>query len=156
MVKAADEVDPLQAVQEAWKRAGESGAYQFRTEIAQTTYPAPTLSNVAEQPVESVYIEGQTDTAQRQFLMTLWNEGGNALNGQDSVEIRLDGDKTYGRASGGEWQEMSDFAGAFAPGNDLMAYLAGVKDVVEIGTSVSLPDSPILWSPPNMRSRSMG
>ncbi|MBN2390841.1 MAG: thrombospondin type 3 repeat-containing protein, partial [Anaerolineae bacterium] len=141
-VNAADDTDPMQAVQKAWARAAQTGAYQFRTEIVQTTYPAPALANVGRgSRVESVYIEGQTDTAQRQFLMTLWNEGGNALNGQDSVEIRLDGDKTYGRASGGEWQEMSDFAGAFAPGNDLMAYLSGVKDVVEVGPSVSLPDS---------------
>ncbi|MGC9396645.1 MAG: LamG-like jellyroll fold domain-containing protein [Anaerolineae bacterium] len=147
-VNAADEVDPMQAVQNAWQRAAQARAYQFRTEIVQTTYPAPTLANVGRSSrIESVYIEGQTDTAQRQFLMTLWNEGGNALNGQDAagtqhpVEIRLDGDKTYGRTRGGEWQEMPDFAGAFAPGNDLMAYLAGVKDVVEVGSSVSLPDS---------------
>jgi len=142
-VKAADQSDPMQAVQTAWQRAAQAGAYQFRTEIVQTTYPAPTLANVGRSSrAESVYIEGQTDAGQRQFLMTLWNEGGNALNGQDAVEIRLDGDKTYGRTSGGEWQEMPDFAGAFAPGNDLMAYLAGVKDVVEVGPSVSLPDSP--------------
>jgi len=142
-VRAADAGDPLQAVQEAWARAAQAGAYQFRTEIVQTTYPAPALANVGRSSrVENVYLEGQTDTAQRQFLMTLWNEGGNALNGQDGVEIRLEGDKTYGRTSGGEWQEMPDFAGAFAPGNDLMAYLAGVKDVVEMGASVSLPDSP--------------
>ncbi|HQJ10240.1 MAG TPA: tandem-95 repeat protein [Anaerolineae bacterium] len=142
-VRAADAGDPLQAVQEAWARAAQAGAYQFRTEIVQTTYPAPALANVGRSSrVENVYLEGQTDTVQRQFLMTLWNEGGNALNGQDGVEIRLEGDKTYGRTSGGEWQEMPDFAGAFAPGNDLMAYLAGVKDVVEMGASVSLPDSP--------------
>lgn len=143
VVKAADNPNPMQAVQRAWRLAVQAGAYTFRTEVVQTTYPAPTLSNVGRSSrSESVYIEGQTDAAQRQFLMTLWNEGGNALNGQDGVEIRLDGDKTYGRTSGGEWQEMPDLAGAFAPGNDLMAYLAGIKDVVEVGSSVSLPDSP--------------
>ncbi len=140
-VRAADGPTPMQAVQKAWARATQTGAYQFSTEIVQTTYPAATLANVGRSSrVESIYIEGQTNTAQRQFLMTLWNEGGNALNGQDSVEIRLDDHKTYGRARGGEWQEISDFAGAFAPGNDLMAYLSGVKDVVEVGP-VSLPGS---------------
>ncbi|HRU94377.1 MAG TPA: hypothetical protein P5195_03990, partial [Anaerolineae bacterium] len=43
-VRAADAGDPLQAVQEAWARAAQAGAYQFRTEIVQTTYPAPALA----------------------------------------------------------------------------------------------------------------
>ncbi|MBN1878452.1 MAG: hypothetical protein JXA33_29815, partial [Anaerolineae bacterium] len=140
--KASDAPDPMQAVQDAWARAAQSGVYHFRTEIVQTTYPAPTLANVGRSSrTDNVFIEGQTDTRTRQFLMTLWDGGGNALNGQDAIEIRMDGEKTYGRVSGGEWQEMSDFAGAFAPGSDLMAYLAGVKDVVEVGASVHLPDS---------------
>jgi len=140
---AADAPDPTQAVQDAWARAAQSGVYHFRTEIVQTTYPAPMLANVGRSSrTDNVYIEGQTDARTRQFLMTLWDGGGNALNGQDAIEIRMDGEKTYGRAGGDEWQEIPDFAGAFAPGSDLMAYLAGVKDVVEVGSSVSLPDSP--------------
>ncbi|MBN1887137.1 MAG: thrombospondin type 3 repeat-containing protein, partial [Thermoflexales bacterium] len=142
-VKAADEPDPMQKIQNAWQHAGQAGAYNFRTEIVQTTYPAPTLANVGRgSRAESVYIEGQTDARQRQFLMTVWSEGGTALNGQDGVEIRVDSDKTYGRTSGGEWQEMPDFSGAFAPGSDLLAYLAGIRDVYELGQSAGLPDSP--------------
>jgi subtilisin-like proprotein convertase family protein len=142
-VKAAEDPSPMQAVQRAWRRAVQAGAYNFRTEVVQTTYPAPVLSNVGRNSrSESIYMEGQTDVGQRQFLMTLWNEGGSALDFRDGVEIRLDGDKTYGRTSGADWRELPDFAGAFAPGNDLMAYLAGIKDVVEVGQSISLPDSP--------------
>ena len=47
----------------------------------------------------------------------------------NSVELRIEGERAYGRAAGGQWQEMDNFAGSFAPNNDLLAYLAGVKNV---------------------------
>ena len=74
----------------------------------------------------------------------MWTGGGNTLTRKDGVEVRLEGDRTYGRIIGGEWQEMDNFSNAFAPGNDLMAYLAGAKNVRELGTETrTLPSSDV-------------
>ncbi len=123
-----------QTVQRAWQRAQEIGVYHFGTEIAQTVYPAPALVNVGRSSRQStLHLEGQTNLPERQLDMTLWNGGGNALNAQDAVEIHIQGDSAQGRVSGGDWVKIDDFSDAFAPGKDLMAYLAGARNVREIG-----------------------
>ncbi len=121
---------PEHEVQAAWRRAQQAGAYHYTTDIVQTTYPAPALVNVGRSSrKETLHIEGQTNLPEHTLLMTLWKEGGSLLNPRDGIEMRVEGDRAYGRAIGGTWEEMDDFSGAFAPGNDLMAYLAGAKNV---------------------------
>ncbi|MBC8450428.1 MAG: hypothetical protein H8D78_22055, partial [Chloroflexi bacterium] len=126
---------PEHEVQAAWQRAQEADVYGFSTEIVQKTYPAPALINVGRSSrKDTIYLEGQTNLTERQMSLALWTGGGNALTRKDGVEMRIDGDRTYGRTIGGEWQEMDDLSNAFAPGNDLMSYLAGAKNVREVGT----------------------
>ncbi len=124
---------PLSAqeeVQSAWQRAQQAGAYRFATEIVQTTHPAPKLVNVGRgSRQDTLRIEGETSLPNRTLRMTLWQEGGSALNARDGVEVRVEGDRAYGRPPGGTWEEIPDFSGAFAPGNDLLAYLAGAKNI---------------------------
>jgi len=123
-------------VQRAWRLAQESGAYHFSTDIVQTTYPAPAVSNVGRSSrQETLYIEGQANLPERTLSMTLW-KGGSVLSLRDGIEVRVEGDQAYGRQIGGTWQEMEDLSGAFAPGSDLMAYLAGAKNVRRVGESV--------------------
>ncbi len=130
---------PGDIVQRAWQLAQESGAYRFTTEIVQTTYPAPALINVGRTSREdTLHIEGQTHLPERTLWMTLWKDSGSVLNPRDGVEVRVEGDRAYGRPVGGEWQEMDDFSGAFAPANDLLAYLVGARNVREIGTETRL------------------
>jgi hypothetical protein len=129
-----------QEVQAAWQRAQQAGAYDYTTEIVQTTYPAPALVNVGRSSREDrLYLEGEVNLPERTMFLTLW-QGGSVLNPRDGVEVRVEGDRAYGRQVGAPWQEISDFSDAFAPGNDLMAYLAGAKNVRELGTETrSLP-----------------
>ena len=139
---AAPSLSPQQVVQRAWQRAQEVGVYHFATDIAQTTYPAPRLTNVGRSSrQETLHIEGETDLPARTMQMALWQGGGSVLNPRDGVEVRIEGDQAYGREIGGLWQEVDDFSGAFAPGNDLLAYLAGAKNVRLVGTeTVTIPD----------------
>lgn len=126
---------PEDEVQAAWRRAQESGVYHFATGIVQTTYLAPRLANVGRSSrVESLYLEGETNLPERVMRMTLWQNGGSVLAPRDGVEVRIEGERAYGRQTGGSWQEMDDFSGAFAPDSDLLAYLAGARNVREIGT----------------------
>jgi len=121
---------PADQIQAAWRRAQEAGAYRFATDIVQTTYPAPRLTNVGRSSrQDTLYIEGETNLPDRTMQIVLWQDGGSLLNPRDGVEIRIEGDQAYGRQIGGTWQEVDDFSGAFAPGQDLMAYLAGAKNV---------------------------
>jgi hypothetical protein len=87
-----------------------------------------------------LYLEGQVNKPARQMELTLRPEGGNLLSRRDSFEIRIEGDQTYGRKPGGEWQEIQDVSGAFAPAGDLLAYLAGAKNiqVIETGKTGSI------------------
>ncbi|MBN1180206.1 MAG: tandem-95 repeat protein [Anaerolineae bacterium] len=131
----ADAPSPEQVVQRAWRLAQEANTYRFATEIVQTTYPAPTLVNVGRSTREAtLYMEGQADLPNRTLLMTLWQNGGSVLNPSDGIQVRIEGDRAYGRQAGGPWEEVDDFSGAFAPANDLMAYLAGAHDIRKLGT----------------------
>ncbi len=141
--QAAPAPSPAQELQNAWRRAQEAGAYHFATEIVQTTYPAPALVNVGRSSrQDTLHIEGQTNVPDRTLVMTLWKGGGSVLTRRDGVEVRVEGDRAYGRPIGGTWQEIDDFTDAFAPDSDLLAYLAGATNVRELGTETRLLPSP--------------
>ncbi len=120
----------------AWQRAHDAGAYNYTTQIVQTTWPKPMLVNVGRSStVERLYIEGQTNTADRTMWMRLWPEGGNALTGQNSVEVRVEDGRAWGRGGGEDWRELDDeIDPLFAPGGDPLAYLVSARDVARAGT----------------------
>lgn len=125
---------PSQAVQVAWERAHELGAYHFTTQIEQTTYPAPALTNVGRSPrQETLHLEGSADLAARTMQLTLWTGEGSVANPGSGVEVRIEGEQGYGRQTGGQWQPLGDLSGAFAPTNDHLSYLVGAKNVRELG-----------------------
>jgi len=124
--------DPVKA---AWRRAQDSGVYRFSTTIVQKTHPAPTLANVGRTSREErTYLEGETNLPESTLQMTLWRNGGSVMKRGDGVELRIDGDRAQGREIGGLWHEIDADAAAFAPGNDLMAYLVGARNVRQEGT----------------------
>jgi subtilisin-like proprotein convertase family protein len=123
-------LSPQESIQCAWQNAQKSGAYHYSTELIQTTYPAPTLANVGRTAQEDyLYIDGQTNLANSEMLMSLWKTSGSPATGQNGVEIRIQGDEAYGRSAGEDWQKINNFSTAFAPRSDLLAYLAGAKNV---------------------------
>ena len=133
-VAAAPARSPHERIQRAWQQAQESGSYRFATQIVQTTYPAPSLANVGRSSrQETVHVEGHADLPAQTLQLALWAGGGSLSNPRDGVEVRVTGDQAYGRPIGGEWEEIDDFSAAFAPAKDLMAYLAGAKNVQALG-----------------------
>ena len=131
-----------QAVQQAWHRAQEAGSYAFTTELAQKTIPAPALANVGSgSRTETLTMEGQTDLPGQTMQLRLWPAGSPDLGPDNAIEVRIAGDRAYGRVAGGAWQEVEDFTGGFAPAGDLLAYLAAGKNYQEIGPETrTLPD----------------
>jgi type II secretory pathway pseudopilin PulG/subtilisin-like proprotein convertase family protein len=121
---------PEDEVQAAWQRVRESGAYHFTADIRQSTVPRPTISNVGRtSKVETLYLEGDTNLPERQLHLTLWSQGGSVLDAASGVEIKVEGDRAYGRRQGQSWQEISNFTGVFAPQGDFTAFLAAAKNV---------------------------
>ena len=93
-------------------------------------------------------MEGSVDLPARTLQLSLWQGAGSLLIPGDGVEIRIEGDQAYGRQSGGQWQEIDDFSGSFAPGGDLLVYLVGAKNVVELGTeTIDVPVPGVQESP---------
>jgi hypothetical protein len=99
---------PEQAVQRAWQHAQEAGVYHFASEIVQTTYPAPAVANFGRTSrQETLYLEGDVDLPAHTMGMSLWKDG-NVLNPRDGLEVRIEGDRAWGRQIGAAWQEMDD------------------------------------------------
>ncbi|MCW5881870.1 MAG: hypothetical protein KIS91_13115, partial [Anaerolineae bacterium] len=106
-------------VTDAWQRAQRADEFRFKTNVAQTTHPAPALANVGHSSREdSVHVEGRLQRADQRIQMRVWQ--GAAWEDGDGVEMRVEGDKTYGRAPNGEWREVDSVADAFAPGQDAL------------------------------------
>ncbi len=93
--------------------------------MTQVTYPAPTLANVGRSPTQqTVHLEGSVDLPKHALSMQLW-QGGSVLQPADALEIKVEGDRAWGRQAGSGWQETQDFSGLWGPNNDLMVFLAG-------------------------------
>jgi len=123
------------AVQRAWRRAQELGNYRFVSDVAVRTLPAPALANVGRSSREErLHLEGAIDLPARSMRLSLWQGEGSVLKARDGLEIRIEGDRAYGREFGADWQEIDDFSGAFAPVQDPMAYLAGAMNLTSLGS----------------------
>ncbi|MFN2184456.1 MAG: LamG-like jellyroll fold domain-containing protein [Anaerolineae bacterium] len=134
---------PAKAVQQAWQRARDAGIYRFTTDLTAIAYPAPTLANTGQPGrKDELYMEGSVDLPAGTLLLSLWQGAGSVLNPGDGIEVRIEGNRAYGRQTGGQWQEIDDFSGSFAPGGDLLVYLAGAKNVVDLGTETIVVPAP--------------
>jgi len=99
-----------EAVQRAWRLALETGIYHFSTNVEQTIYPTPAVANVGRSSrTETFYLEGDVNTPMESLYLTLFQNSGNVVNRKDGVEIRIEGNQTYGRPIDGEWQEMPPY-----------------------------------------------
>ncbi len=129
--------DAEQTVQRAWLLAQQSGKYDFATEIEQTTYQPPALTNVGRAAdVQTLYIQGKTDTQSQNFELAIW-QGGSVLDQGNALQVRTDGETAYGRTADGEWQPIEDVSASFAPGRDVLAYLHGARNFQEVASPVT-------------------
>ena len=139
---------PQQAVQQAWELAQDSGSYQYRSRVAQTTYPAPKLTNAGRSPREDhLGVEGSIDQPAGTMEMTLWKDASFAPD--RGVEIRLENNRAYGRVGQGEWEEVDNVGDTFAPGGDPLGFLSGITNIqlAEIETrTVPGTDSALTYS----------
>jgi hypothetical protein len=114
------------AVKAAWSRAEYSGVFDYTSDIVQTSKPRPSMANVGKSSREdTLHIEGRTNRFDQTMQIKLWTQGGSVANSADAIEIEVHGDQVRGRRAGEAWQPMENFTGTFAPGGDVLGYLAG-------------------------------
>ena len=108
-------------IQTAWNRAVTSGVFDFRTQVEQVTYPAPSVSNAGRPLQESeLGMEGQFNKFDETFAMTLWQDA--SFDPVKGIEVKVEDGKTYGRTGLSDWEEIGNVADSFAPGGVLLAF----------------------------------
>ena len=109
-------------IRQAWQRAQQSGAYDFRSNIEQTTYPVPSLSNAGRSPRrDQLAMEGSIDQPGRTMEMSLWQDG--SFNPEFSNDLAS---KILKRISGGA--VIPGFYGADDDGN-VKTFSRGGSDI---------------------------
>ncbi len=132
-----------QQVRQSWSLMQQTGRYDFSSTVEQTTYPAPALVNVGRSSTKEVYYaSGTSDLSSRTMQIGLWQNAGSVLNNQDKVEVRVEGDRAFGRMVNADWQELKNFStSSFAPGQDASAFLVAAQNTHLVGAeTISLPD----------------
>ncbi len=127
-------LDARQQVQAAWEQARKAGSYDFSADVLQRTIPTATILNAGRRSrQEAMHLEGQTDLRKEEMSFTLWSQGGSVLNAQDGVQVKVEGDRSYIRRGEGDWEEVGDLTGSFAPQGDYMAFLNAATDITCLG-----------------------
>jgi len=117
-----------------WANVQTSGSYRFSTDIVQTTTPLPTVTNVGRRSrQDALHLEGWADPDQEALAFTLWSQDGSVLNAASGIEVEVEDGRARARARGGEWEEINDFTGLFAPQGDFMAFVAAARDIEVLG-----------------------
>jgi hypothetical protein len=119
--------DPVTA---AWEKARAAGSYHFTSDVVQKIIPVASLTNVGRSSrSDALYLEGQNDLRAQTMELTLWSQGGSALNADSGVSLRTENGKTFTRRGNEAWQESDNFVDGFAPQGDFLGYLAAIRDV---------------------------
>ena len=117
----------------AWNKAEASGVYTFKTQVKQTTYPNPSLTNVGRtSQTDNFSLDGQFDRSQEQMNLTFYQGAGR--NANTAVPIQIKGNEAFGQTPDGQWQKIDNVSNIFAPGGDPLGYLSAATNVSFIGT----------------------
>ncbi|MCP5096129.1 MAG: hypothetical protein GY943_11290, partial [Chloroflexi bacterium] len=120
---------PQDEILQAWELAEDSGAYEFKTQVEQTTYPAPSLANVGATSVTDRFsLDGDIDRPEETMTLTLFPNGNRTPN--NGLALHIDGETAYGLKPDGQWEALEENPGdIFAPGGDPLGYLAAAKNI---------------------------
>ncbi|MCK5070942.1 MAG: hypothetical protein KAR01_10385, partial [Desulfocapsa sp.] len=122
-------------INDAWHKAQNIGVYHYNTTILQTSWPTENLANAGRSSTQQrFYLEGETSRPDDMMRMKLWSGDGNVQQGQGAIEIKIQGEQSYGRVSDTqEWEEIDNITDIFAPDNDHLTYLTAAENVVQAG-----------------------
>ncbi|MDX1417512.1 MAG: hypothetical protein R3293_25125, partial [Candidatus Promineifilaceae bacterium] len=116
---------------DVWQRVHQSGAYKYSADVTQTNTPQPTIVNAGrESKSNRIFMEGETDLDAESLQLTMWTGGGSVLSPESGVQIKVEGQTAMARQGAGDWEEIDDFTGLFAPEGDFLTYTRAAENVV--------------------------
>lgn len=126
--------DAADRLQDAWANTERAGSYDFTTELTETRTPAPRITSIGRSPqIRTIYAAGTADRRAEQLTLSLWDDPTQLHSDAASYDIEIDGVDARARAHGGQWEQIDDFSGSFAPSGDAAAFLSAAKYVESLG-----------------------
>src|SRR6476469_1390395 len=113
--------DPAQAAfARAWELAQASGAYGYRSEIEQTSYPAASLSGAGRAPrTDALTLEGTIDQPRERMELTVMQRD----QPSSATALKAEGGRVFRRDGLGAWVPADNTdLGLAAPGGDPLAF----------------------------------
>ncbi|MGD8585523.1 MAG: hypothetical protein PVJ75_09245, partial [Chloroflexota bacterium] len=121
-------------VRAAWDAVRAGGSYAFDSTIIQKTTPIASVLNVGRSSSEErFYLSGDTNPAEQEMNLRLWQQGGSVTKPDSATEIQIAGDEARARQGNGDWQPIENFSGLFAPQGDVFTFLVAARDIVDEG-----------------------
>lgn len=133
---------PQEEIRTAWERLQDAGVYSVAAEVEQISHPLATIQNVGKQTERSyLHMDGTVNRFEKTMEMDLWSQGGSVLDTTSSAQIKMEGERAYARSGEGDWQEIQNFTGMFAPGGDFSIFLSSVKNARFVASGTPADES---------------
>ena len=124
--------DPLRA---AWERATDAGSYRFRSELEQAAAPVAGVAGAGRSSkVDRVRMEGSTDLDRSGSAFSVWSGDQPDSSTAPTMEVRVVDGVTEQRTAASEWKTVVGASPTLAPGGDALGFLAGARQVTDLGT----------------------
>ncbi len=132
-----------QDLESAWAMLNKLDGYEFRTQVKQQTAPAPVRSNAGRAArIDQLMLEGALNRANEGLNVWLWEGFYERYEREEALEIKIEGDRAYGRYGAGNWEEIDNIGSLIAPGMDVGAFLVGAQHVTRLEDEVrEIPNS---------------
>lgn len=145
IVQADASTSPQQLIAQAWQLAQDSGRYAFDSQIAQTTYPLPSLTNAGRPPEnQQIALAGQVDKAAETTEITFWH--GVQGSPEQGMTIRTENGRSQRRLGLGEWETIQENTDFFVPNNDPLVFLQVAANIQDAGTdTIELGDHSLTY-----------
>ncbi len=126
---------PAEVVASAWQNTQMADAYTYSATAIQTDHPLPKLQNIGLSPhTQHLFAQGTMNQAEQGLTLNLWQEGSQVGDLNSALQVKIENGQVYGRVGVAEWQPLEeDVSAVFAPGQDMMGYLAAATNVVFLG-----------------------
>ncbi len=116
--------------QAVWDRVRQSGSYRFDSDVTQVMTPLPSPVNAGREAKETrIYMDGRADLREEEMQLNIWASGGSVLLPESGMQIKVEGNKTYTRQGGSDWEEAENLTHTIAPGGDMMGYLNAAENI---------------------------
>lgn len=122
ILQAKEESAPDEIIAAAWQKATDSGRYAFDSQIDQTTYPVPSLTNAGRPPAsEQLAMFGEVDQPNDLIEITLWQ--GVKGDPDHGMTIRTENGIAQQKTGPDQWEPIQQNTDVFTPNNDPLSFL---------------------------------